>query len=358
MVRAVLPLGLSLLLSCVPAARPAPQPERLTPLELMSRELAARCALPRESEEFAASVVDAEAATTLGMVLKNQYVRDRAAFSRAIERFYEGREDDYDFLFAYAPDIGADAVGIHIEVGKRYAPTLYRNNDGLQPLSAEHPRLRSVLVMTLPDSWGGGPILHELGHYWMNGLGLVRKTGFPEDPHWGMTGVGGILGGFDSAKLTCAEPADARPPDCARREDGRYEVLVPGRKVGGDYGVYAPLELYLMGLIPASEVPPVAILEDPQVMNGGDEQRRLHSVSGVRWVTAEEISGLMGGPPPERVDADRPLRVGFVYYSPTPHPEGLAQIATAARQFGAIEAAAHSSWCHATGGRSKVRVDL
>lgn len=312
-------------------------------------------------EVYADAVVDAPAAAVLAKALREHKVRDTEGFKRAVDLFYQRRGDDYDFLYLFVPDEG-ETYGLHLPVHPYHSPTLGMFSRGEAELSAEHPRLRSVILMKQLSDGAGGPALHELAHYWGNGLGQWPELGFPSDRHWGATGVGGQLGGFRSDRLLCREPADAAPPACTRGPDGRYEVHMPPFGTyanGGDNVPYAPLELYLMGLMSADEVPPIAQLVDARRVNPESPLvEGLYSVADVRFVTAAEISATAGGPPPERLDAQGPLRVGFALVTPTADPDGLAQVAAQARQFASIDLAPRYSWCTATGGRSVLRADL
>lgn len=315
-----------------------------------------------QGEVYADAIVDAEAAAALAATLRANNVRDDAGFKRAVDLFYRDRGDDYDFLYLYVPDEGGNTYGLHLPVQAYSSPTLGMVSGGEPAVAAAHPRLRSVLLMKHLSDWGGGPALHELAHYWGNGLGLWPQLGFPTDRHWGETGVGGQLGGFRTDRLKCLEPADATPPACTRGPDGRYEVHMPPFGTyanGGDNVPYGPLELYLMGLMPADEVPPIAQLVDARRLNPDSHiTEALYSVADVRFVTAAEISATTGGPPPERLDAARPLRVAFALVTPTPDPDGLARVTAQAREFSSIDLAPRYSWCTATGGRSVLRADL
>lgn len=367
---------LVVLLSCVacaPARRepaPDPAPPKVAPqLPLKAASASglmyacqAAAQMLTQSEDYAEPVVDAEASRVLAATLRAHDVRDDAGFKRAVDLFYQSRGDDYDFLYLYVADDGGGTYGLHLPIQAYHLPTLGMFSRGEAELAAEHPRLRSVILMKLLEDGDSGPTLHELAHYWANGLGLWPELGFPIDRHWGGTGVGDQLGGFRTDRLKCREPQDASPPDCKVGPDGRYDVNMPAYGTianGGNNVPYAPLELYLMGLLPASEVPPIAQLVDPKRLNAESSLvDGLYSVASVRYVSAEQISAATGGPPPERLDKDGPLRVAFALVSPTADPQHLAQVALNARRFAAVELSPTYSWCTATGGRSLIRADL
>jgi hypothetical protein len=90
------------------------------------------------------------------------------------------------------------------------------------------------------DPLRGGPSLHELMHTVAN-FDLPTAYG----GHWGYSSVNGQLGGWDPATFQ----------DLG---GGRYKVKPFGAFANGGNGVpYAPLELFMLGLVPASEVPPI-----------------------------------------------------------------------------------------------------
>lgn len=345
----------ALLLPLACAHEPAPSAAPTRPAD--------PCAPSGEPGIYAVEIVDPAATAAIAQALDPPYdVKDEAAFTRALSTFYASRGDDFDFLYLYIPDPHHGASGLHINIQPRWERTLGVFSRGMPEISARWPRLRSALAIALDDDGGGGPSLHELLHYWASGLGRGEGLGFPSDMHWGATGVGGQLGGFDGDRLRCVEPPDARPPACTRDAEGRYQVHMPPFATyagGGDYKAYAPLELWLMGLLPAEEVPPVPMLVDARRLNPPSALADgLYSVSDVRMVTVQEITQAMGGPPPPRIDADRQLRVGFVLVDAAPDPEGLARLQQHARRFAGVELAPYYSFCRATRGRATIRADL
>src|SRR5690606_5179852 len=93
------------------------------------------------------------------------------------------------------------------------------------------------------------PSLHELFHQWGND---ALPTASPY--HWGFSSVGGQLGGFGSGELVDLGGGDYT----ATLNGGPFGTYANS---GNDIG-YAPLELYLMGLIPADEVPAITFAPD------------------------------------------------------------------------------------------------
>ncbi len=103
-------------------------------------------------------------------------------------------------------------------------------------------------------------------------------------------------------------------------EDGAVGRLVPN--VDGTWklasiaenAMYAPLELYIMGLVPAADVPPVHLLSGPDL----SDSERI-SATAVQTVAIEDIVAAQGGvrsPTPE--ESPKTLTVAFVVVQDEP----------------------------------------
>lgn len=112
-------------------------------------------------------------------------------------------------------------------------------------------RLKSIMALTALHYLRGGPSLHELMHNWGNYLiaskdwnGTVENNAIP---HWGFLGGSnlGQLGGFKQSTLK-ANIGD---------NPNKYSVGVFGGNANGGNSVpFTDLELYLMGMIPITDV--------------------------------------------------------------------------------------------------------
>lgn len=175
------------------------------------------------------------------------------------------------------PDV-QDFIAVYITQPCRisyYYFVHYRNEIkgiGLSPLETPGSvKLRGMLFLQNTP----GPFLHEVMHDW--GVFLNNQE-FTNNPHWGAVNVPGLLWGMDF------EPAG----------NGKYRVTVPFA-----YGVYAkkpvrypPMELYLMGLVPPEQVPPVTVLEG---INASDyHEGDLITPPGVKTVTMANIIAVNG----------------------------------------------------------------
>ena len=146
-------------------------------------------------------------------------------------------------------------------------------------------KLQSVVTL----NFGAGPTLHEVMHRWA--VHLTPDLGFGScggSSHWGVAGVGmGQLGGFD-------------PTSLVDNGDGTF-TAAPFSPVanGGDY---VSLELYLMGLASASEVPDIPIPQNVDCNSAmctsispiGLCERLSFRASGLTTVTLQDIINRHG----------------------------------------------------------------
>ncbi|WDV45852.1 hypothetical protein PV797_20525 [Clostridiaceae bacterium M8S5] len=103
--------------------------------------------------------------------------------------------------------------------------------------SKDANRLQGLIFLTHNDVIYNGPILHEILHRWGNYL-IDCDYGV----HWGNANIYGRLGGQKSIQQV-----------------GNNSKVIGYRRYW--QGGYAPLELYLMGLIPKEEVPNITIAQ-------------------------------------------------------------------------------------------------
>ena len=180
-------------------------------------------------------------------------------------------------------------------------------------------RLKGVVHLTRNDAIREGPILHELSHLWANEF---METG--QDGHWGFTGVGGQLGGFQRI---------------VHLRDNYYKGFVPGQtgfSPASNWGnalPYAPLELYLMGLLSAEEVPPITIAQNPE---GDPSHNGLFTASGLDTICMEDLVQKHGLRKPAFPEAQNEFRGVVVLLSEAPVSDFLFdRINEEVRQFAA-----------------------
>jgi hypothetical protein len=219
------------------------------------------------------------------------------------QRVYEKFPDVFDFLIL---NPGADVPG-----GLRGALLSGRNDTtGIgRPVFdntadwGSQGRLKSVLALGLTDS---GPVLHEIGHTWGmfvgDSLGLQQCS--PVHQGWAGTGCG-PLGGFD-------------PDTLVDNGDGSYSIASGCSSAGGagaDISPYHPLNLYLMGLIPAAEVPPIPVpinVDCFSVSQDFVEQTITFEADGISTLTIEQLIAEHGIRTPGITDSQKAFTLGWI----------------------------------------------
>jgi hypothetical protein len=202
----------------------------------------------------------------LSGIYDTQYVMD------IVQSIYGVVEDNYDVI-AFVGNAGADAgVGY-----AGFAREISNNVDGLgSPIWSaascygSEGRLRGILTIpTIVDlwekiddlDWTDGSLIHETLHLWGGGdlLPIVESNeGFVNGGHWGMSSADGILGGFELESLSIVE-------------DGVYRTnLFSHNGNSGLHEFLSPLELYMMGVLPASEIPDTTVFGGVSQVNDTD----------------------------------------------------------------------------------------
>jgi hypothetical protein len=226
----------------------------VAPLPLGSREL-----------DGVVNLVDAAAAAELEEYMMALDVENywEGSLTANLNLFLKHYVEEYDFVYFFTdhPIEASNAIGRHEAVTRRASPGTGFEYDELRDGYTTNGKTKGIIgVQYRPDRYG--PLGHEMAHQWANyldrsfgfGIGLNDDVG----QHWGYVGLHGVLGGFDPATLRCESPAGMAPPGCTAEASGRtrYSLEAFGPNDNGVAVPFAPLELYLMGLLPLSEVPP------------------------------------------------------------------------------------------------------
>jgi hypothetical protein len=301
-------------------------------------EMVQRVELPKGSREIdgIVNLIDADAAQDVEDFL----APGDGGLTGALNLFLTYYEERYDFVFLFT----ARAVPQGYAAGRFTSVTsLPRVGTGAtSQYLAEGYRTNGRIKGTMAVAYGSGPFSHEIEHYW--GVFLDRSFGFGvgkaynSSVHWGYAGVDGVLGGFDPKMFACQTPAGAKPPNCTALPNGRVQYVVRSFNPGANGKPYAPIELYLMGLAPAAEVPPeIPVLQDAEdVPNSFDSQTGTEIVeaAGVKTVTMADITARHGVVS-ELPEKERHFTSAFVVVSAAPaSDEVMAEVALRAAAFG------------------------
>ncbi|CAL2089701.1 conserved protein of unknown function precursor containing a T9SS type A C-terminal secretion signal [Tenacibaculum sp. 190524A02b] len=178
----------------------------------------------------------------------------RAVREALFKDIYSKFNDDFDFIFLV---LNEEKKPDNLPFGRLIKVSndieglgMNKYNNGSRYGSSG--KLKSVMQLTQINFLRNGPSLHELMHNWGN-FGIethavqsagTNLTSTRYIPHWGFTGgnTKGQLGGFKQSTLV-------------DKGNGAYSVESFGQNANGGNSVpFNELELYLMGMIPASEV--------------------------------------------------------------------------------------------------------
>jgi len=201
----------------------------------------------------------------------------------AFRKLYSVLPDEFDFalvtpgLQIYRPDGLGENVPYSVHVSNAIA------HIGLPPQNntaafGSAGRLKSIVY----HSFGSIQIVdHELAHTWGasigQSLGLIEPG--PGGIHWNeMSDVGGQLGAYYFAE-------SGQIGRFTDNGDGTWHL-----RSNHEVDRYSPLELYLMGLIPPEEVPPMHVLTKPDFSSPGHI-----TAASVRTITIQDIMDAEGG---------------------------------------------------------------
>jgi hypothetical protein len=231
-----------------------------------------------------------------------------AKFRQLAPIVYRSLKDAFDFLvFAFPDDAPVESPGGMATRARGHTGGLgLAQGDGTAGFGSGG-RLMGSLMFGRHQWLDSGLALHELAHLW--GQRVIPW----EDPegHWMFSGVGGYLGGWAPGTLESA----GAPGVWRARGPGEGAMTFQLTGMGVARGSYPPLELYLMGLLPADSVPPFEVADQPEWIN---EQLGLFRATGIRTVTVEELAATHGAREPAFPEAPRRFRGAYLVVTTAP----------------------------------------
>jgi hypothetical protein len=259
------------------------------------------------------------------------------------QRFYETHEDAYDYLVIYNNmRIGASAAALAYEATIRSGAGGY----GVQPADygaqyGSAARLRSVMNMGRLDYYPldvnalvdvriaaqDTPLTvlgHESGHLFLAYASVPDPSGATAKP---MIGYGGAHWSF----VFNSEASLDEGEQITDRGGGRFVTAAVTQG-------YAPLDRYLMGFAPASDVPDTFVALNPSVSPLGHPQSGV-AFTGTRLnISANDVIRAMGRRTPDYTVAQHRFRFGFILIVPqgsadSSLTDSVQQVETYRRQF-------------------------
>lgn len=206
---------------------------------------------------------------------------------------------------------------------------------------AESTKLKGGLIL---DYRLFVPLNHEIMHHW--GVYLSKDLGFgDEGGHWGVASTFGVLGGFD-------------PKTFVDNKDGTYAIGFFS-EAGNEWRTtpFSPLELYLAGLAPASEVAPIISMQDAMAVR---TTPTAVIVTGTKMTTTvEQIVAKHGARMPAYADAQKAFTLAYAVYSQQPLSDAeMTWLDLQADFFARKTVPGSMSFYAATGGRATVDTTL
>jgi hypothetical protein len=282
-----------------------------------------------------------------------------AMLQAAAAAFYAGHPDDYDMLVlwpsrslpggAYYLPVANDVLGIGYgragasgELFDRSAEFDSARLQGIVHTSSAWPAMRAT---------GGhdsivGLLAQETGHRWAASVYYLDPDGQQRSS---LVGAGGVHWSFfvDSG----GSPLGGN--HWVELGDGRYRAT-PGPLA------YSPLDLYLMGLLPAAEVPPIQRLVDaaacPELActGWGPTTTEIELAAAVESISIDQVIAAEGPRVPAAGEAPRVLRQAWLYVLPAgddPDPAALDYLDE-------LRPIWEQAFAEMTGGLGAVRTDL
>lgn len=220
-------------------------------------------------------------------VNNDYFYNDFSKVKPVMTRIYEKFNDNFDFIFfVLNEDMTPDSIpysGLNISgintiegIGKYIQPRT-------SSTFGSSNKLQSTMQLTSRNAMRNGPTLHELMHNWGNNVidsFYVKSNGEESRSggHWGFSSVGGQLGGFELSTLQ--ENVDGNASKYQAHYGNRSNFGYNAN--GGNSLPYSELELYLMGLLPSSDVPDTIVFK-------GLSQTREEYFRGIFHATSKEI---------------------------------------------------------------------
>jgi uncharacterized protein (TIGR03437 family) len=259
------------------------------------------------------------------------------------QRFYETHEDAYDYLVIYNNmRIGAGAGALAYEATVRSAASGY----GVPPADygtqyGSAARLRSVMNMGRLDYYPldvnavvdvraaaqDTPLTvlgHESGHLFLAYASISDPSGATAKP---MIGYGGAHWSF----VFNSEASLDEGEQITDRGGGRFVTAAVTQG-------YAPLDRYLMGFAPASDVPDTFVALNPSVSPLGHPQSGVAFTGSRLNISVSDVIQAMGRRTPDYTVAQHRFRFGFILVVPpgsadSSLADSVQQVETYRREF-------------------------
>lgn len=222
-------------------------------------------------------------------------------------------------------------------------------------------QLKGVITLPAINFIKNGPTLHELGHYcakYVVSTYIVDKNGKQINyDHWGYCDAGGQMGGFKSEFVTTNLDGIPNKYQAGfRNKDDGFGINSNGR----NRLPYSKIELYLLGLIPKTDVPPLKVYSGLSVPTN-ETRKGVFFATDVKTYTVDDIIATHGERVPSVVDSQKKFRILTVIVTDRPVSQKEWEIVNSDIEWFTKQADdgnndLYNYW-EATGGRATVKMD-
>lgn len=242
----------------------------------------------------------------------------RGQMQMLCQSVYARLDDAFDFIF-FSNNLS------ELPAGYAYSGIYFPAKNDTQGLGANlydgtadygsAGKLQGAMHLSVDSALMSGPSLHELLHRWgvylKNPALGITTTG----NHWGYSSAGGQLGGWQPGSLEHLGGNRYRARNPRTGEFGSFGYVANG----GNSLPYSELELYLMGLVDASQVSPIQIASNFAWEN---QASGIFTASSITTLTIADIIAANGTRSPSPAASQKNFRVLHVVLTPTPLDNG------------------------------------
>lgn len=249
-----------------------------------------------------------------------------AFFISLDKEIYRHFKDDFDFIFAVydGRKLPTAVAGSHAAV-QLDVEGVGRELFDQTSLYGSSGRLKgNIFLNGYRSIQSNGPFLHEVFHYW-GGMDIGQEHGTPngsykkDDYHWGISSVDGSVGGFRLDLLQRNVDGDPQKYKAGCSAIEQYGEQNPHRfaQAGISNLYYPSLELYMMGLTPASEVEPIHIFKGVSAPKDTWDEGVFYA-EREEIVTIDDIIAKHGARKPDYTTSQKDFRAMIVIVTDTP----------------------------------------
>ena len=261
-------------------------------------------------------------------IQNDQFYKDNNFTQDLIQDIYKKFEDDYDYVLLV---LNEDEKPPEVPYGVNRGVKNDNQGTGIDVFDysvnyGSQGTLKNVIQLYYLNGLTNGPALHELMHNWAN-----KAIPTTLSSHWGFTGGSnkGQLGGFDQNTLVS-------------NGGNSYSVGSFGEFANGGNSVpYTEFELYLMGMIPLTDVNPFDTFEGITLQEYSDDYKTMTFNAEIRTsYSPSSIESLLGKRIPSYQDSQKEFMMLMIVLTTSDLTEEQWMIADeSARIFSKNEAA-------------------